>query len=298
LKYAVDRSRDARIGAAAAVCAPLDLDRGAQEIDAPERAFYRWVILGALKETYAAVARRRPVPTSPSLVSRVRTMREWDTRTVVPRYGFASAEDYYARVSVAPLLGDLSVPPVRATRSGGPLGLRARCACRPLAGRTSRVLRLGRGARRVLRIARSRREGGARSRRTNGFLVGEIARMKRNQTLARMTWLVMGASLALTSGCLRKSSSEEPDGPRIFRTMCGRCHGGDGTGGVPAAEGLPAPRNFHDPEFQDTRSEADIKNVIVHGRPPSMPPFGTAFNEAELQALVRQIRQFDPRRQR
>ena len=42
--------------------------------------------------------------------SRLRTLREWDDRIVAPRFGFAGADDYYARASVAPRLGDLRIP--------------------------------------------------------------------------------------------------------------------------------------------------------------------------------------------
>jgi predicted alpha/beta-fold hydrolase len=43
-------------------------------------------------------------------VLRVRTLREWDRLTVVPRFGFADPEDYYGRASVGPRLGALRVP--------------------------------------------------------------------------------------------------------------------------------------------------------------------------------------------
>jgi mono/diheme cytochrome c family protein len=122
--------------------------------------------------------------------------------------------------------------------------------------------------------------------------------LDRGRSFARVT--VVLALLVGFGGCHKGSSgaSEAPDSERTFRFMCARCHGSDGTGGVPAAEGLPAPRNFHDTAFQDNRSDADIKNAIAYGRPPSMPPFRTAFNDAELDALVRKVRQFDPRRQK
>src|SRR5699024_5863954 len=53
---------DPRLAAAAALCAPLDLARSQQEIDAPRRAIYRRYLLENLKRIYAAVAARRPVP--------------------------------------------------------------------------------------------------------------------------------------------------------------------------------------------------------------------------------------------
>jgi hypothetical protein len=103
-------SRDPRVRAVAAVCAPLDLDRSASEIDLGRRWVYRRHVLSGLREMYAAFcARRRPdVPLS--VAAGIRTIRQWDDRIVAPRHGFESAEDYYAKASVAPRLAALELP--------------------------------------------------------------------------------------------------------------------------------------------------------------------------------------------
>ena len=67
-------------------------------------------MLAHLKQAYAAVARRRAVPAPLARVLRVRRLREWDALTVVPRHGFASTEDYYARASVSRRWQALRVP--------------------------------------------------------------------------------------------------------------------------------------------------------------------------------------------
>lgn len=54
----------------------------------------------------AAASERAPA----ERLAAIRTFREWDDRIVAPRFGFADAADYYARASVAPLLGSLRVP--------------------------------------------------------------------------------------------------------------------------------------------------------------------------------------------
>jgi predicted alpha/beta-fold hydrolase len=59
---------------------------------------------------YAAVAARKPVPTPLAQALAARTIREWDALTVVPRYGFGSAERYYASMSVGPVLDRLELP--------------------------------------------------------------------------------------------------------------------------------------------------------------------------------------------
>ncbi len=103
---------DARVAAVAAVSAPLDLRLAQCSFDraSPAAWPYRVYILERLKRLYAEIATHGPVPTPVEQIRRVRTLREWDRLTVVPRFGFASPEDYYARASVGPRLRQLSVP--------------------------------------------------------------------------------------------------------------------------------------------------------------------------------------------
>jgi predicted alpha/beta-fold hydrolase len=101
---------DARVRAVAAVCAPLELGASAAWIDRPRAWLYRTHVLRALVRSYRAVAARRDLPTPLAEVARVRTIRRWDELAVVPRHGFADVDDYYARASVGPRLGDLAVP--------------------------------------------------------------------------------------------------------------------------------------------------------------------------------------------
>jgi predicted alpha/beta-fold hydrolase len=112
LRYATGGAgaREPRVRAVAAVCAPLDLELAARHIDSPGASLYRHHVLTGLKDMYAAVARRRPVPTPLSRVRAVRSIREWDELTVVPRFGFGSAEQYYSQMSVGSALRCLGVP--------------------------------------------------------------------------------------------------------------------------------------------------------------------------------------------
>jgi predicted alpha/beta-fold hydrolase len=101
---------DPRLAAVAAICSPLDLALSQRQIDSPRLRPYRRYLLRSLGDIYAAVAARHPVPIPPAEVLRIPTIREWDDRVVAPRHGFADADDYYARASVAPRLPDLRVP--------------------------------------------------------------------------------------------------------------------------------------------------------------------------------------------
>lgn len=120
LRYAAGEP-DPRLAAVAAVCSPLDLAPAAAALDRPALWAYRRFVLGNLKEIYAAVAARRSVPLPVEEATKLVHIREWDERVVAPRWGFAGADDYYARASVAPHLGRLAVPALLVAAQGDPL---------------------------------------------------------------------------------------------------------------------------------------------------------------------------------
>lgn len=109
LKLGAEAS-DPRLVAVAAVCAPIHLAPCADAIDRPQRALYRTYLLSGLRSIYTAVAERREVPLALDQARRIRSLREWDDRVVAPRHGFAGADDYYDRASVASRLGRLARP--------------------------------------------------------------------------------------------------------------------------------------------------------------------------------------------
>ena len=101
--------------------------------------------------------------------------------------------------------------------------------------------------------------------------------------------------IGLTVGVVACKRSEAASGKsrELFANACARCHGQDGAGGLPLFEGGPSPRNFHEHDFQLARTDDQLKQTIRNGKGSGMPPFGTTFSEAELDALVAQIRSFD-----
>jgi uncharacterized protein len=120
LRAAVEQL-DPRVRAAAAICPPLDLHHATRAFDHPARRPYRLHIFRGLDRAYAATARRGRVDVPAAIVARARSCRERDSLTVVPRFGFRSAEDYYERESVAHRLGDLQVPSLVVFSSNDPL---------------------------------------------------------------------------------------------------------------------------------------------------------------------------------
>ncbi len=120
LRYA-SRDPDPRVKATAAVSPPLDLARSADAFDRSDRWLYRRYVLGSLKQDYAAIAARGRAPRPFKEVRGVRYLREWDEVTVVPRFGFDDADDYYRQASVGPYLGDLRTPALLVSAEGDPM---------------------------------------------------------------------------------------------------------------------------------------------------------------------------------
>jgi mono/diheme cytochrome c family protein len=99
------------------------------------------------------------------------------------------------------------------------------------------------------------------------------------------------------AGCKRKAieGDTRAEARHLFDSTCAICHGRDGRGGVPAAEGQPPPRNFCDAAFQASRSDDDLKKAIREGK-GSMPPFAPLFDDSQLTLLVAYIRGFNPKK--
>ena len=102
-------------------------------------------------------------------------------------------------------------------------------------------------------------------------------------------------TLAFAFGCSKKTpEQQEAEARTTFQTVCARCHGPEGRGGVAGGPGQAPPRNFADHSFHQSRSDADLKAVISKGKSPGMPAFGGAFDDGQMTALVKIVRSFDP----
>ena len=85
----------------------------------------------------------------------------------------------------------------------------------------------------------------------------------------------------------------------MFDTICVTCHGNTGQGNGPAAESLPTkPRNYTDAAWQASVTDAQIKDIIIHGgqavgKSPLMPANPELEkDQAKLDGLVKIIRAF------
>jgi predicted alpha/beta-fold hydrolase len=92
---------DARVAAIIGVCAPLDLERNVIELDTPGGWIYRRHVLNGLAKIHTKVRGQ---------TRRFATIREWDTATIVPRWGFDSPEHYWRSQSAGPRLREARLP--------------------------------------------------------------------------------------------------------------------------------------------------------------------------------------------
>ena len=111
----------------------------------------------------------------------------------------------------------------------------------------------------------------------------------------RVRALLMLLAASALAACHHADAATEStqNAEQIFNTVCARCHGADGKGGIAAGDAA-APRNFCDSVFQASRSDDDLKEVIRKGK-GGMPAFGNLFSDSDLAALVRKLRTFDPK---
>jgi len=84
---------------------------------------------------------------------------------------------------------------------------------------------------------------------------------------------------------------------QIFATRCFTCHGARGAGDGPASAGLtPPPRDFTDPTWQASVTDAHIEQIIRYGgaavgRSPAMPGNPDLANRPEVvSALLEHLR--------
>lgn len=85
----------------------------------------------------------------------------------------------------------------------------------------------------------------------------------------------------------------EAEAKQIFETRCVTCHGPRGEGNGPASAGLtPPPRNFTDPAWQTSVTDAHIEQIIKFGgaavgRSPAMPANPDLMAKPEVVAALR-----------
>jgi predicted alpha/beta-fold hydrolase len=96
-----------------AVCAvspSIDLRASTSLIARPHNWIYQQDFLRRLKNRIKVKERLFPDDYDSSLLRGVRSVEQFDNRYVAPHFGFADANDYYAKASSLPLIGSIRVP--------------------------------------------------------------------------------------------------------------------------------------------------------------------------------------------
>jgi mono/diheme cytochrome c family protein len=105
----------------------------------------------------------------------------------------------------------------------------------------------------------------------------------------RMLACVALVSLGCTVACSKTAESARAPDEELFHNVCARCHGQDGTGGPPDSLGNPGPKNFTDPAFQRSMTDAQLRDAIESGN-RGMPAFGAVFTPVQLDMMVALVR--------
>src|SRR5215831_5222851 len=103
---------------------------------------------------------------------------------------------------------------------------------------------------------------------------------------------VLTAMLAGSLGCATSAQAQSPtaaqdsvpiDVGQLFATTCGWCHN---DGGRVAGKG---------PQLMDTKRDDDfLRNRIKTGKVGSMPAFGSMFSDAQIDQIIKYIRELRP----
>ncbi len=89
------------------------------------------------------------------------------------------------------------------------------------------------------------------------------------------------------------SQSAQQEAKEIFASRCAACHGVSGAGNGPRSDEFrPKPRNFQDPDWQASVTDAYIERIIVEGgaavgRSALMPPNPDLAGKQEVVAALR-----------
>ncbi|HLG82594.1 MAG TPA: cytochrome c [Bradyrhizobium sp.] len=100
---------------------------------------------------------------------------------------------------------------------------------------------------------------------------------------------LLAVSLTSTMPAFAQSANATPDDasldvPQLFATTCGWCHS---DAGRVAGKG---------PQLMNTqRSDDFIRNRIKNGKEGAMPAFGSVFNDAQIDQIIKYIRELKPR---
>lgn len=108
--------------------------------------------------------------------------------------------------------------------------------------------------------------------------------------------LVTAAVLAAMMASATLQAADANAGKTKFQQLCASCHGASGKGDGAASAALnPKPRNLSDAAYMKTRTDADLKNIIMNGgaaagKSATMPPWKASLKDADVDNIIAFIR--------
>jgi predicted alpha/beta-fold hydrolase len=108
----VGANAPAALRAIATVSAPLDFTAVSQVMESRRNLPYRaWVLKGLVGQALTFARKHGPSCGYDARgLWRIRSIRDYDTRVIVPMHGFPGVDEYYVRASCGPLLPNVRVP--------------------------------------------------------------------------------------------------------------------------------------------------------------------------------------------
>jgi mono/diheme cytochrome c family protein len=113
--------------------------------------------------------------------------------------------------------------------------------------------------------------------------------VKLNLEIMTLLPAVVAASLACAMPAQAQSVPPAPDNAtfdveQLFASSCGWCHSDAGRA---AGKG---------PQLMDSkRSDDFIRDRIKNGKPAAMPAFGSTFSDAQIDQIIKYVRELKPR---
>lgn len=98
--------------------------------------------------------------------------------------------------------------------------------------------------------------------------------------------IARGLRLLIVFGLAWPAVGAAADGAQLYNRHCAACHGGDGRGGVGVPLALP--------DFLAVADDRYLRTTIRRGRPGRVMPAFAQLKDAEVDAIVRHIRSWQP----
>jgi predicted alpha/beta-fold hydrolase len=121
LKWLGETGTQNPLQAAIAVSAPFELGKTSLQMQHGFAKVYQWYFLKCLRERLLCKFQCVPTPIDLQVLSRLRTLYEFDNKVTAPLHGFVDAEDYYHVSSSRQYLSSIRVPTLLVHAKDDPL---------------------------------------------------------------------------------------------------------------------------------------------------------------------------------